>query len=103
MQRHWGLNYPFLDEIEMYAELGVKVMITVLDITVLPNPWNMPTADIPVRFENNATMNPYTNGLPDSVQNRLVERYAEGFELFNKHTDKISRVTFWGFDDGMYW
>ncbi len=42
MQRHWSLNYPFLDEvekaIEMYAELGVKVMITVSDNTVFPSP-----------------------------------------------------------------
>ena len=27
MQGRWSLNHPFLDEIEMYAELGVKVMI----------------------------------------------------------------------------
>lgn len=107
IQGHWGLSYPTLEEIETaiekYAELGVKVMFTELDISALPSPWHMPTADVSVRFENNPTMNPYPNGLPDSVQVQLAQRYAEVFEVFNKHSDKISRVTFWGLHDGVSW
>ncbi len=107
IQAHWGLGYPSLEEIEtaieMYAGLGVKVMFTELDISALPSPWHMPTADVSVKFANNPTMNPYPDGLPDSVQNRLADRYAEIFELFNKHADKISRVTFWGLHDGVSW
>jgi hypothetical protein len=37
---HWGLNYPKTEYIEAaidaYAALGVKVMITELDVDVLP-------------------------------------------------------------------
>ena len=40
MQGHWGLNYPKKEYIEAaidaYAALGVKVMITELDVDVLP-------------------------------------------------------------------
>jgi endo-1,4-beta-xylanase len=107
IQAHWGLGYPSLEEIEtaieMYAEAGVKVMFTEMDISALPSPWHMPTADVSVKFANNPTMNPYPDGLPDSVQNQLASRYAEIFELFNKHSDKISRVTFWGLHDGVSW
>ncbi len=107
VQAHWSLEEPTIEEIEtaieLYSETGVKVMFTELDISVLPSPWNSPTADVSVRFENNPTMNPYPNGLPDSVQTQLAERYAAIFELFNKHSDKIGRVTFWGLHDGLSW
>lgn len=107
IQGHWGLTYPSLEEIEtaieMYAALDVKVMFTELDVSVLPSPYRMPTADISQRFQNSPEMNPYTKGLPDSVQRQLANRYAEIFKLFNKHSDKISRVTFWGLHDGVSW
>ena len=107
IQAHWELNYPSLEEIENsileYAALGVKVMFTELDISVLPSPWRMPSADVSVRFENNETMNPYPNGMPDSINTALAKRYKDIFSLFNKHSDKISRVTFWGLHDGVSW
>ena len=107
MQAHWELNYPSLEKIEesiiAYAELGVKVMVTELDISVLPSPWRMPSADISIKFENNETMNPYTEGMPDSIGVALAKRYRDIFALFNKHKDKISRVTFWGLHDGNSW
>ena len=107
VQGHWGLTYPSLEEIEaaieMYAALNVQVMITELDVSVLPSPYRMPTADVSQRFQNSPKMNPYTKGLPDSLQHQLANRYAEIFRLFNKHSDKISRVTFWGLHDGVSW
>lgn len=106
-QAHWELNYPSLEEIEKsiiaYHEAGVQVMFTEMDISVLPSPWRMPSADISVRFENNETMNPYPGGLPDSVNTALAQRYRDIFALFNKHSDKISRVTLWGLHDGISW
>jgi endo-1,4-beta-xylanase len=48
-------------------------------------------------------MNPYPEKLPDSVQVQLAQRYQDIFRLFNKHSDKISRVTFWGVNDGNSW
>ncbi len=107
MQGHWNLNEPSLEEIEnsilAYHNLGVKVNITELDITVLPNPWDLEGAEISQNFEGNATMNPYPEKLPDSVQVQLAKRYQDIFKLFLKHSDKIDRVTFWGVHDGGSW
>jgi len=106
-QGHWNLNSPSLEEIEKsileYSALGIKVAFTELDITVLPNPWDLKGADVNQKFEGNPKMNPYPEKLPDSVQNRLAERYASIFKLFLKHKNKISRVTFWGVYDGQSW
>lgn len=107
MQGHWGLEGPSLEEIEKsiltYADLGVKVAITELDITVLPNPWDLVGAEVSQNFENSEELNPYKNGLPDSIQTKLAKRYKDIFKLFLKHEDKISRVTFWGVHDGHTW
>lgn len=90
IQGHWDLEEPGLATIEdailAYGKEGVKVMITELDIDVLPG-----------------KENPYKAGLPDEVQARLTRRYADLFRLFVKHGDKISRVTFWGLSDGVSW
>lgn len=107
MQGHWNLTEPTLEEIEKsilaYHELGVQVLITELDITVLPNPWDLEGAEISQNFEGSATMNPYPEQLPDSVQHQLALRYQDIFKLFLKHRDKIDRITFWGVNDGGSW
>ena len=108
MQGHWDLNYPSLEEIETsiieYASLGVKVAITELDVSVIPMPWDFSGADVNVKFESSdPTMNPYPESLPDSIQDKLAQRYEDIFKLFLKHEDKISRVTFWGVCDGDSW
>ncbi|OWW24722.1 1,4-beta-xylanase [Zobellia sp. OII3] len=107
MQAHWSLTEPSLEEVEnsivAYANLGIKVAITELDVTVLPNPWELEGAEVSQNFENSEEMNPYTEGLPDSVQVQLAERYRDIFKLFLKHSDKIDRVTFWGVNDQSSW
>lgn len=107
IQGHWRLNSPSIEEIEKsileYSALGLKVAFTELDITVLPNPWDLKGADVNQKFEGSEKMNPYPKALPDSIQNKLAERYASIFKLFLKHKDKISRVTFWGVHDGQSW
>ncbi len=107
MQGHWHLNRPSLEEIEQsildYAAIGVKVSITELDISVLPNPQDLVGAEISQNFENSEALNPYTKGLPDSIQVKLANRYKDIFKIFLKHKDKISRVTFWGVSDGQSW
>jgi endo-1,4-beta-xylanase len=110
MQAHWSLLGPSIEDIEKsiiaYSELGVKVMFTELDVTALPNPWDLDGAAVEQsyeQFEGDPVMNPYSNGMPDSVQTKLAERYEDIFKLFLKHKDKISRVTFWGVQDGQSW
>ena len=107
IQGHWRANnIPFKDieeSIIEFAALGVKVMFTELDLGVLPNPWDGDAADVNMKAEYSAKMNPYPNGLPDSVQSILTKGYEDLFKLFLKHKDKISRVTFWGVNDGQSW
>ena len=108
MQGHWDLNRPSIEEIEtsivQYAELGIKVDITELDVSVIPMPWDFSGADVNVKFEStDPTMNPYPEQLPDSIQDQLAKRYEDIFKLFLKHKDKINRVTFWGVNDGDSW
>ena len=110
VQAHWDLKSPSLEEIEqiildIHAE-GVSVSFTELDISVLPNPWEMVGAEVTQnfsKFEGDPKMNPYPNGLPDTVQEKLAKRYQDIFNLFVKHSDKINRVTFWGVMDKHSW
>lgn len=105
IQGHWHVGKVPLKEIEesilQYSAMGLKVMFTELDIEVLPR--NFQGADVNQRMRADSTMNPYKNGLPDSVQQQLANDYAALFNLFLKHKDKISRITFWGVNDGQSW
>lgn len=107
IQGHWNVNnIPFKDieeSILEFSALGVDVMFTELDVSVLPNPFNSNTADVGARAEYNAKMNPYAASLPDSVQKKLADGYASLFKLFLKHKDKIGRVTLWGVSDADSW
>jgi endo-1,4-beta-xylanase len=107
IQGHWrAYNVP-LKEIEEsiygFAALGIKIMFTELDLGVLPNPWDNDAADVNMKAEYSAKMNPYPNELPDSMQVKLSKGYEDLFQLFLKHKDKVSRVTFWGVNDGQSW
>ena len=110
MQGHWSLKGPSIEDIEnsiiAYAELGVKVSFTELDVTALPNPWDLNGAAIEQsyeKYEGDPVMNPYPVKLTDSAQTQLANRYEAIFKLFLKHKDKIERVTFWGINDGQSW
>jgi endo-1,4-beta-xylanase len=48
-------------------------------------------------------MNPYAAGLPDSVNQAQSKAYADLFRLFLKYPKKVTRVTFWGLNDGQTW
>ena len=107
IQGHWNIEDLPIKDIEesiiSYSKLGLKVMITELDLSVLPNPKQLVGANIDQSFAQDPKMNPYAKGLPDSVQVKLAQRYEELFKLFLKHKDKISRVTFWGVNDQQSW
>lgn len=113
IQGHWGLNYPKKEYIEAaidsFASLGVKVMITELDIDVLPLTKEgqvIGTGLLHPQYELEefkTFLDPYRKGLPTDIQEQLANRYAELFEIFYRKRDKIDRVTFWGLHDGMSW
>jgi endo-1,4-beta-xylanase len=105
-QGHLHLDTPSIaDEDATITELaatGVKVAITELDIDVLPAAWGH-TADVSMHVSADPKLNPYPNGLPDDVQQRLTKRYADLFAVYWKHRDVINRVTLWGVTDAQSW
>ncbi len=113
IQGHWGLNYPKNEYIEAaidaYATLGVKVMITELDVDVLPltkegQIIGMAMSHPQFQLEEfKEFFDPYADGLPEDMQKALADRYAELFEIFYQKRDKIDRVTLWGIHDNMSW
>ena len=110
IQAHWGLKGPSIRDIEdsilAFSELGVSVSFSELDITVLPNPWELEGAEVSQNFDTyigDPKMNPYPKNLSDEVQLELAKRYEDIFKLFLKHEDKIERVTFWGVTDEESW
>jgi len=116
IQGHWFLDYPSIEELETaiqaLSKLGVKLMVTEMDVGVLPF-YPVDSKLVDLSSFDTATQkkyNPYPDGLPDSVQKDLAKRYAELFALFHKHRDKlappkggVSRVTFWAVHDGQSW
>lgn len=107
IQGHWHLDSPGLnvidESISKYAALGLKVMITEMEVNVLPTPPEVYGADVSQQARYLETLNPYAAGLPDSVSNHLAQRYADLFGVLMKHKDAVTRVTFWGVNDGYSW
>lgn len=107
MQAHFTMTYPTLEEYEesiiMYSELGVPLMITEMDLTVLPFPDTNITAEISLNYEFRKEFDPYSEGLSDSLNIAFTQRYSDFFNLFLKYHDKFSRVTVWGVNDAQSW
>lgn len=106
-QGHYSLGMNIFDDLEgsilAFSNLGVKVMITELDLTILPFPSSEITADVSMSYQNSAKYNPYTKEVPQSVLNDFSDYYVNLFKIFVKHKDVIDRVTFWGVNDGQSW
>ena len=100
-QSHYKLtNMPSINDIEKSIEelslLGIDIMITELDINVLPE----------IRDDNgtlNSDTNIYIDGLPKNIEKELTNTYEELFELYLSQRDIIKRVTFWGISDHNSW
>lgn len=91
-QGHWDVHFPSAAQVDQMirelATLGIKVMITELDMSV---------------YSWNERRNLYGAGLPVEVSEHQARRYAEIFEVFLEHRDVIDRVTFWGLTDLTSW
>ena len=100
-QSHFSIdNIPPKEQIEKsitdFAELGIDVMITELDLNVLP-------ASVYEYDEDDKERDIYRDGLPEEVQQKLTDTYRDLFEIYLKHSDKLTRVTFWGVSDDGSW
>ncbi len=107
LQDHIHLDAPSIEQMDAtiadFANLGVKVVITELDVDVLPQATREQGAEIAQRAEMQEGLNPYVDGLPDSVQQELATRYHDVFAVYVKHRGTIDRVTFWGVTDAGSW
>jgi endo-1,4-beta-xylanase len=88
-QTHVRLEFPAIGEIEQsiekFASLGLDNQITELDMGLYSNDTD--------RYE----------AIPEALLIRQAHRYRALFEMFSRHRDQISNVTFWGTDDGNTW
>ncbi|MCL1878634.1 MAG: endo-1,4-beta-xylanase [Defluviitaleaceae bacterium] len=86
MQGHYNLRTNPQDvenSILRFAELGIPVSITELDITAQPS----------LGYDD---MRP-----EDELAQAIL--YAQLFQIFREHSDVIHRVTLWGLDDATSW
>lgn len=108
IQEHVSLKWPSLQQIEKsikaISATGVYIMITELDINVLPSRKDSGgDANIRRREAADPAYNPYTKGLPQPVQQALSDRYVDLFQVYLNNREVIHRVTFWGLNDGNSW
>jgi len=90
VQGHWQPNWPSASQVETtvqaFADRGLDVMISELDIDMLPEEGD-----------------PYPNGLPEEEQEALADQYEMLFRTFLQNRGDIERVTFWGVTDADSW
>jgi endo-1,4-beta-xylanase len=104
LQCHLRLDDPDAPDrldraIAAYAAEGVKVMLTELDVDVLPR--RARGADVAAREQGGS--NPYRGGLPPEVAEAQARFYGRLFRVVRKHPGVVTRVTFWGPHDGATW
>jgi endo-1,4-beta-xylanase len=101
IQGHWLIGWPSTEMIEKgidaLAATGVKVMITELDVDPLPR--DASGADLAVVEEG---ADPYRQGLPPEMQEKLAKRYGEIVTAIVRHP-AVKMMTFWGTHDGRSW
>ena len=105
LQGHYELDHLPLAELEAtlvaMRELGVKVVVSELDIDVIPRArwW----ADDGKYRDELAKLNPYRDGCPPEILRRQADEYGQLFRLFRRHSEAIARVSFWNLHDGESW
>lgn len=105
MQGHFQIGENSIGEmrktIAAMRELGLKVVVSELDIDVIPrNRW---WADGGKHRQELAKINPYPDGLPSELQQQLATEYMELFKVFVENSDVIERVSFWNVHDEESW
>jgi len=87
MQAHWTLKKPSIEAIEneimAYANLGMTVEITELDIPIYPSENE---SDV-IKVEQSKNI--------EKLKSQQAMRYRQVFEIFRKYKKHISGVTFW--------
>jgi len=97
LQGHWAVNEPSKEQldstIKKFADLGLKIQITELDISVYPKEHTARE-----RKPEDAD-----TAFTAEKENRQLEEYKMCFNLFRKYKDVITGVTFWNVSDRHSW
>ena len=104
LQCHFQTKYPdaprILNEaVAAYAAAGVKLMLTELDVDVLPRA----TGGAEVGTRERTGSDPYNDRLPADVARIQAGYYANVIRVVRQHPGVVTRVTFWGTHDGTSW
>ena len=96
LQGHWSIYEPSAAELEAsitkFASLGLELQFTEVDVSVYPKQHERSTEP----FKGIAE---YT---PDMEQKQAAQ-YKMLFDIFRKHKDVITSVTFWNLSDKSSW
>ena len=109
IQAHAGMDYPDMPELEKtiqaYIGAGFDVQFTEMDVNALPNVFlnGHENAAVEEHFEYEARMNPYAEGMPDSIQQIWDGRMQALFDLALKYSDHFLRINMWGIYDHQSW
>ena len=97
LQGHWAINEPSKEQldstIKQFADLGLKIQITELDISVYPKEHNARER----KPEDADTL------FTSEKETRQIEMYKMCFDVFRKYKDILSGVTFWNLSDRRSW
>ncbi len=97
LQGHWALNEPSRHQLDStltrFSELGLKIQITELDISVYPKE----------HHARERKAEDYNTIFNEEMETKQTEVYKMCFELFRKHRSAISGITFWNISDRHSW
>ena len=90
LQSHWSMQDLTSGQVDStlsrFAQLGLKIQITELDLKVQPN-----------------SRRDTTTGYTTEREQKQIEQYEMIFRLFRKYRNVISAVTFWNVSDKYSW
>jgi endo-1,4-beta-xylanase len=106
-QGHFRLDTPSIESIEAsiqaFAEAGADVLVTEMDVDVLPPASENQGADLGVNAALSARLDPYAQCLPTLIGEQSAARWASLFEVFMRHSQQVKSVTLWGVSDAHSW
>jgi len=106
-QGHFRLDGPALGavaaSIDAFAATGVEVLVSEMDVDVLPAANQNQGADLSVNAELSDRLNPFTECLPSAIVEQATARWAQLFDLFVQRSDAVHSVTLWGVSDAYSW
>jgi endo-1,4-beta-xylanase len=100
-QTHANLTWPSTELLDAtlteFAELGLPISITELDVDAAQRGQRRQSADV---AENAQAAG---GGVVSDAEQKLADQYAALFRVFLKHREHIKLVTFWGVTDRDSW